>query len=106
MCSTRSGRFTKPDITMPISGRVNVNVAPLSVDEFKALRAEKIGTYQIFSRNLSSRTVQKKYTLAAKKMDYDFRVSALHRAMEAGIDDVGIGVLLGTVRTTVTTCWP
>ncbi len=74
--------------------RVNVNVAPLTVDEFKLLKAEKIGTYQIFQETYHRETY-KKVHIGGKKMDYDWRVSALHRAMEAGIDDVGIGVLFG-----------
>jgi 2-iminoacetate synthase len=74
--------------------RVNVNVAPLSVDEFKLLKAEKIGTYQIFQETYH-RGQYKKVHIGGKKMDYDWRVSALHRAMQAGIDDVGIGVLFG-----------
>lgn len=74
--------------------RVNVNVAPLSTSEFKQLKDEKIGTYQIFQETYHRETY-KKVHIGGKKMDYDWRVSALHRAMEAGIDDVGIGVLFG-----------
>ncbi|MGD9930071.1 MAG: [FeFe] hydrogenase H-cluster radical SAM maturase HydG [Mangrovibacterium sp.] len=74
--------------------RVNVNVAPLSVDEFKLLKAEKIGTYQIFQETYHHETY-KKVHVGGKKMNYDWRATALHRAMEAGIDDVGIGVLFG-----------
>jgi len=74
--------------------RVNVNVAPLTLDEFKALKAEKIGTYQLFQETYH-RDTYKTVHVGGKKMDYDWRVSAMHRAMEAGIDDVGIGVLFG-----------
>ncbi|MCW0483760.1 [FeFe] hydrogenase H-cluster radical SAM maturase HydG [Gaoshiqia sediminis] len=74
--------------------RVNVNVAPLSVDEFKLLKAEKIGTYQIFQETYHHETY-KKVHVGGKKMNYDWRATSLHRAMEAGIDDVGIGVLFG-----------
>lgn len=74
--------------------RVNVNVAPLSVEEFKLLKAEKIGTYQIFQETYHRETY-KKVHIGGKKMDYDWRVTAPHRAMEAGIDDIGIGVLFG-----------
>ncbi|PTN09838.1 [FeFe] hydrogenase H-cluster radical SAM maturase HydG [Mangrovibacterium marinum] len=87
--SVYEARYNDADIR-----RVNVNVAPLSVDEFKLLKAEKIGTYQIFQETYH-RGQYKKVHIGGKKMDYDFRVSALHRAMEAGIDDVGIGVLFG-----------
>ncbi|WP_321997142.1 [FeFe] hydrogenase H-cluster radical SAM maturase HydG [Draconibacterium orientale] len=74
--------------------RVNINVAPLTVDEFKLAKAEGIGTYQIFQETYHRETY-KKVHVGGKKRDYNWRVWALHRAMEAGIDDVGIGVLFG-----------
>ena len=74
--------------------RINVNVAPLSVNEFKELKAAKIGTYQIFQETYHHETY-KKVHVGGKKMNYDWRATSLHRAMEAGIDDVGIGVLFG-----------
>lgn len=74
--------------------RINVNVAPLTLDEFKLLKAEKIGTYQLFQETYHHETYSKVH-LGGKKRDYNWRITALHRAMEAGIDDVGIGVLFG-----------
>ena len=74
--------------------RVNVNVAPLTLEEFRLLKASKIGTYQIFQETYH-REMYKQVHIGGKKMDYNWRVNAPHRAMEAGIDDVGIGVLLG-----------
>lgn len=74
--------------------RVNVNIAPLDAEEFKLLKAEGIGTYQLFQETYHRETY-KKVHLGGKKRDYNWRVWALHRAMEAGIDDVGIGVLFG-----------
>jgi 2-iminoacetate synthase len=74
--------------------RVNVNVAPLALDEFKLLKAVNIGTYQLFQETYHRETYQKVH-VGGKKMDYNWRITALHRAMEAGIDDVGIGVLFG-----------
>lgn len=74
--------------------RVNVNVAPLSVEEFKQLKDAKIGTYQIFQETYHRETYSRVH-LGGKKRDYNWRVSSLHRAMESGIDDVGIGVLFG-----------
>jgi 2-iminoacetate synthase len=74
--------------------RVNVNVAPLTLEEFKQLKAAKIGTYQLFQETYHRQTY-KSVHLGGKKADYDWRVSAMDRAMEAGIDDVGIGVLFG-----------
>ena len=74
--------------------RVNVNVAPLSTEEFRQLKAAKIGTYQIFQETYHRETYSKVH-LGGKKRDYGWRITSLHRAMEAGIDDVGIGVLFG-----------
>lgn len=74
--------------------RVNVNIAPLETEEFRQLKAEGIGTYQIFQETYHRETY-KKVHLGGKKRDYNWRVWSLHRAMEAGIDDVGIGVLFG-----------
>ena len=74
--------------------RVNVNVAPLTLEEFKELKATDIGTYQIFQETYHRDTYSQVH-LSGKKVDYDWRVSSLDRAMEAGIDDVGIGVLYG-----------
>lgn len=74
--------------------RVNVNVAPLEIPEFILLKEANIGTYQLFQETYHHETYHKVHT-GGKKKDYDFRVTALHRAMEAGINDVGIGVLFG-----------
>ncbi len=74
--------------------RVNVNIAPLDTDEFRLLKGAGIGTYQIFQETYHRETYSKVH-LGGKKRDYNWRVWSLHRAMEAGIDDVGIGVLFG-----------
>lgn len=74
--------------------RVNVNVAPLQIEEFRQLKDSGIGTYQIFQETYHRETYSKVH-LGGKKRDYNWRAWSLHRAMEAGIDDVGIGVLLG-----------
>ena len=74
--------------------RVNVNVAPLATEEFKQLKDAGIGTYQIFQETYHRETYSKVH-LGGKKRDYNWRAWSLHRAMEAGIDDVGIGVLFG-----------
>jgi len=74
--------------------RVNVNVAPLKTEEFKLLKESGIGTYQIFQETYHRETYNKVH-LRGKKRDYNWRAWSLHRAMEAGIDDVGIGVLFG-----------
>ncbi|KXZ40471.1 iron-only hydrogenase maturation protein HydG [Alkalithermobacter thermoalcaliphilus JW-YL-7 = DSM 7308] len=74
--------------------RINVNAAPMSVEEFKKLKKAKIGTYQIFQETYHRQTYKKMHT-SGSKADYDYRLTAIDRAFEAGIDDVGIGVLLG-----------
>jgi 2-iminoacetate synthase len=74
--------------------RVNANLAPLSVDEFKRLKSAKIGTYQLFQETYHRDTYHRVH-LKGKKTDYDWRVTGMDRAMEAGIDDVGIGILFG-----------
>src|SRR5450756_1122381 len=74
--------------------RVNVNVAPLTIAEFKDLKSTGIGTYQLFQETYHRQTYADVH-VGGKKKNYDWRVTAMHRAMEAGIDDVGIGVLFG-----------
>ena len=74
--------------------RVNVNIAPLTIDQFKQLKEAGIGTYQLFQETYHRETYAKIHTAGAKK-NFDWRVTVMDRAMEAGIDDVGIGVLFG-----------
>jgi 2-iminoacetate synthase len=74
--------------------RVNVNIAPLGVAEFKELKAAGIGTYQCFQETYHRETYAEVHTSGIKS-DFDWRVNVMDRAMEAGIDDVGIGVLFG-----------
>lgn len=74
--------------------RVNINAAPLTVEGFRTVREAGIGTYQIFQETYHRRAYAH-YHLGGKKADYDWRLMALDRAMEAGIDDVGLGALLG-----------
>lgn len=74
--------------------RVNVNIAPLTVDEFRRLNETGIGTFQLFQETYHRDTYRKVH-VAGRKADYAWRVSAFDRAMAAGINDVGIGVLFG-----------
>ncbi len=74
--------------------RINVNVAPLEVEEFRQLKSRKIGTYQLFQETYH-RDIYARMHIAGKKKDYDYRITAPDRAMVAGIDDIGIGVLFG-----------
>lgn len=74
--------------------RVNVNVAPLTFDEFKLLKEARIGTFQLFQETYHRETYANVHLLG-RKTDYDWRITAMDRAMTAGIEDVGIGVLFG-----------
>ncbi|MFN3550458.1 MAG: [FeFe] hydrogenase H-cluster radical SAM maturase HydG [Endomicrobiia bacterium] len=75
--------------------RVNVNCAPLSVEELKLLKQAGIGTYQVFQETYHPQMYQKLHPKDTPKSDYLWRLYCMHRALEAGIDDVGIGVLYG-----------
>ncbi|MDD2512850.1 MAG: [FeFe] hydrogenase H-cluster radical SAM maturase HydG [Proteiniphilum sp.] len=74
--------------------RVNINAAPLDIEGFRTVKKAGIGTYQVFQETYHPEAYQK-YHLRGKKADYDNRLTALDRAQEAGLDDVGIGALFG-----------
>ena len=74
--------------------RVNVNLAPQNVERFKLLKQAGIGTFQLFQETYHRPTYASVH-LKGKKRDYDWRATAFDRAMEAGIDDVGMGLLFG-----------
>jgi len=74
--------------------RVNVNAAPMSTEDFKILKSSQIGTYQCFQETYHKKTYEKVH-ISGKKKDYLYRLNALHRAQDAGIDDVAMGVLYG-----------
>jgi len=74
--------------------RINVNLAPLSLEDFRRLKAAKIGTYQAFQETYHKETYKYLHP-SGKKADYDWRVTAFDRAQQAGIDDIGAGVLFG-----------
>ncbi|MDR3306713.1 MAG: [FeFe] hydrogenase H-cluster radical SAM maturase HydG [Endomicrobium sp.] len=74
--------------------RVNINVAPMGVEQFKRLKQSGIGTYQIFQETYHDATY-KKVHIAGAKSDPNNRLDAVDNAFRAGIDDVGIGPLLG-----------
>jgi 2-iminoacetate synthase len=74
--------------------RVNINAAPLDIDGFRIVKDAGIGTYQIFQETYHRGTYEKVH-LGGTKRNYDWRLTALDRAQEAGIDDVGIGALFG-----------
>jgi 2-iminoacetate synthase len=75
--------------------RINVNAAPMSIEELVRLRDGGLGTFQVFQETYHHETYAKLHPKGTLKSDYRWRLYAMHRAMEAGIDDVGIGVLFG-----------
>lgn len=74
--------------------RLNINAAPLDINGFKIIKDANIGTYQIFQETYHKATYSKVH-ISGMKRNYDWRLTAMDRAMEAGIDDVGIGALIG-----------
>lgn len=74
--------------------RSNVNAAPMSIEDLKILRDVGIGTFQVFQETYHHKTYKKLHPRGIKA-DYSWRLYALHRAMDAGVDDVGIGALFG-----------
>jgi len=74
--------------------RVNINAAPLDVEGFKTVKSAGIGTYQIFQESYHEPTYKKAHPTGPKS-DFLWRLYGLDRAMEAGIDDLGIGALMG-----------
>jgi len=74
--------------------RVNINAAPLDIDGFRIVKDAKIGTYQIFQETYHEETYLRVH-LSGIKRNFEWRLTSLDRAQEAGIDDVGIGALFG-----------
>ncbi len=74
--------------------RVNVNMAPLSLEDFKKLKTARIGTYQLFQETYHPLTYKLLHPSGPKR-DYSWRITAFDRAMESVIDDVGLGLLFG-----------
>ena len=74
--------------------RININIAATTVENYKKLKEAEIGTYTLFQESFHKPTYEKLH-LAGPKKDYYYHTTAMFRAREAGIDDVGIGVLYG-----------
>lgn len=74
--------------------RVNVNIAATTVENYKLLKEKGIGTYILFQETYHKPTYDKMHPKSLKG-DYNYHLTAFDRAMEAGIDDVGAGVLFG-----------
>lgn len=74
--------------------RVNVNIAATTVENYKKLKEAGIGTYILFQETYHKDNYMKLHPTGPKH-DYAYHTEAMDRAMEGGIDDVGIGVLFG-----------
>lgn len=75
--------------------RVNINAAPLDIAGFHQVKEAGIGTYQVFQETYHRESYAEMHPRNTPKGDYLYRLDALSRAQEAGIDDVGIGALFG-----------
>ena len=74
--------------------RVNINIAATTVDNYRLLKEAGIGTYILFQETYHKESYLELHPTGPKH-DYDYHTTAMDRAMEGGIDDVGIGVLFG-----------
>lgn len=74
--------------------RVNVNIAATTIENYKKLKDAGIGTYILFQETYHKQNYERLHPTGPKK-DYAYHTTAMDRAMTAGIDDVGIGVLFG-----------
>lgn len=74
--------------------RVNVNIAATSVENYRKLKAAGIGTYILFQETYHKESYLKLHPTGPKH-DYNYHTEAMDRAMQGGIDDVGLGVLFG-----------
>ena len=77
--------------------RVNVNIAATTVEEYRMLKEAGIGTYILFQETYHKESYEQLHPTGPKH-DYDYHTEAMDRAMEGGIDDVGLGVLFGLER--------
>ncbi len=77
--------------------RINVELAPMSIEDFAKLKAEKIGTYVCFQETYDPVAYKEFHPANTPKGDYLYRLTVMDRAQEGGINDVGIGVLFGLV---------
>ena len=75
--------------------RVNINAAPMEMAKLRKLKEAGIGTYQVFQETYHRETFAKVHPANTLKGHYRWRLYALHRAIEAGVDDVAIGALFG-----------
>ncbi|MFW5980702.1 MAG: [FeFe] hydrogenase H-cluster radical SAM maturase HydG [Halanaerobiaceae bacterium] len=74
--------------------RINVEIAPLTVEEFQELKKAEIGTYTCFQETYHRPTYNTMHP-EGPKSNFDWRLTVMDRAQKAGIDDIGIGALFG-----------
>ena len=74
--------------------RANVNIAATTVEEYRMLKKAEIGTYILFQETYNKEGYKRLHPTGPKS-DYNWHTEAMDRAMEGGIDDVGLGVLFG-----------
>lgn len=74
--------------------RANVNIAATTVENYRKLKEAGIGTYILFQETYHKESYEKLHPTGPKH-DYNYHTEAMDRAMEGGIDDVGLGVLFG-----------
>ncbi len=75
--------------------RANINCAPLTVEELRRLKDVGIGTFQVFQETYHHETYRRVHPKGTIKGHYRWRLYAMDRAQQAGVDDVGLGVLFG-----------
>ncbi len=75
--------------------RINVELAPMPVEDFRRLKEERIGTYVCFQETYDPVLYKEYHPAGTPKADYEYRLTVFDRAMEAGISDVGLGALFG-----------
>lgn len=74
--------------------RVNINAAPLDIEGYRTVKDAGIGTYQVFQETYHPEAYTWYHT-AGRKADFEWRLTTMDRAQEAGLDDNGLGVLFG-----------
>ena len=75
--------------------RVNINAAPLDIEGYRTVKKAGIGTFQVFQETYHKETYAKYHPGNTQKSNYLWRLNAMDRAFEGGIDDMGIGALFG-----------
>lgn len=73
---------------------LHLNAAPMEVEELREIKKEGVGVFQVFQETYHKETYEKLH-IKGKKRDFNYRLTCMNRAIEAGFKDVGIGCLLG-----------